>query len=181
MQRKSEERRIAVDTSALISLAVGSKLEKCLEIFDIVISERVREELEEISEYSDKHAEGAELVLEIISNGGITVESVTDDSKVSELLVEHRKLDYGEAETALMAERNSIPIMITDDFKSLGDLKESFGRIKIHLSVFAIGRLVVKDKISKDEAETALEKIAKERSWEGAALFRHAKRYIEDL
>ncbi|MFW6142342.1 MAG: hypothetical protein ACOC53_07270 [Candidatus Saliniplasma sp.] len=100
MQKNSKERRLAVDTKALISLAVGSKLEECLKIFDMVISEVVREELEEVSEYSDKHAEGAELVLEIISDGGITVESVTDDSKVSELLVKHRNLDHGEVETA---------------------------------------------------------------------------------
>ncbi len=39
----------------------------------------------------------------------------------------------------------------------------------------------MKGKISKDEAEVTLEKIVKERSLEGAALFRYAKRYIEDL
>ncbi|MFW6196889.1 MAG: hypothetical protein ACOC5D_06100 [Thermoplasmatota archaeon] len=30
MQRKSEKRKIAADTSALISLAVGCELEECL-------------------------------------------------------------------------------------------------------------------------------------------------------
>ncbi len=88
MQKKSENKKLAVDTSALISLAVGSKLEECLKEFDLVITEGVKDELEDVSDYSDKHAFGAELVLE---------------------------------------------------------------------------------------------KIAKERSWEGAALFRYAKKYIEDL
>ncbi len=181
MQKKSENKKLAVDTSALISLAVGSKLEECLKEFDLVITEGVKDELEDVSDYSDKHASGAELVLEIVSQDGITVESIDAHSEISKLLAENPKLDYGETETALMAERKSITVLLTDDFKSLGVLKELFSGVKIHLSVFAIARLVVKERISKKEAEEVLEKIAKERSWEGAALFRYAKKYIEDL
>lgn len=181
MPKKIDKEVIAVDTSALISLGVGSIIKDCLELFDIMISPCVQEELQDISEYEDKHAEGASEVLDMISDQEIEVKKLDQDKEVSSLLKRCSKLDRGETETLLLASRSSISMMITDDFKSLRSLKEVSEEVKIHLSVYLIARLVVKDKIGREKAEKILDKIAEERSWEGAAIYRYAKRYLDEL
>ncbi|MFB6197134.1 MAG: hypothetical protein ABEI52_02540, partial [Halobacteriaceae archaeon] len=55
---------IAVDTSALISLASIDLLDTFLTEFDVHTTELVLEELEETSEYDDRHGDAAETVLD---------------------------------------------------------------------------------------------------------------------
>ncbi len=179
MPKKDEP--ITADTSALISLSVGSIITECLDIFDLVISPTVRDELRDMSGYSDKHAEGASQVLKMVSDREIEVKGLNQDKKVYNLVKRHPKLDLGETETLLLAEKNSIDVLITDDFRSLRPLKELSENVKIHLSVYPLARLVIKDKIGKERAEKTLEKIAEKRSWEGAAIYRYAKRYLDEL
>lgn len=181
MQKSSEKVKITADTSALISLSIGSTITDCLDMFEVVISPRVEKELEDTSKYKDKHAKGAEDIIELISEGSIIRKEFDEDKTISKLIYEYQKLDWGETETLLMAERYSIPIMITDDFKSLGSLKKIAKDTKIYLSIYTITRLVIEGIISKERAEDTLENIAKERSWEGAAIYRFAKGYLKDL
>ncbi len=181
LPEKSEKIVITADTSALISLSVGTIVEYCLELFDIVIPTTVHEELKDISEYKDEHAQGAVSVLKLISESKIKVLEIDEDKPILDIVGKSSKLDRGEVETLFLAKKISSRIMITDDFRSLEGLKHHSGDVKIHLSVYPIARLVVKGIISKKKAEEILEKIADERSWEGAALFRFAKKYIDEL
>ncbi len=172
---------ITADTSALISLSVGSILKYCLEYFDIVISKTVHEELKDISEYKDEHAHGAISALKLISESKIKVVELSEDKTILDIVGKSSKIDKGEVETLFLAKEISARIMITDDYRSLEGLKNHSGDVKIHLSVYPIATLVVQGIISKKKAEETLEKIADKRSWEGAALFRFAKKYIDEL
>ena len=54
-QNKVPETIVVGDTSALISLGVGGVLSKCLEIFRILIPQKVYNEVSEISQSNDIH------------------------------------------------------------------------------------------------------------------------------
>ena len=181
LPEKSDKIVITADTSALISLSVGKILEFCLELFDIVIPTTVHEELKDISGYKDEHAQAAISVLKLISESKIKVLKIDEDKAILDIVGRNSKLDRGEVETLFLAKTISSRMMITDDFRSLEGLKLHSGDVKIHLSIYPIARLVVQGTISKKKAEETLEKIADERSWEGAALFRFAKKYIDEL
>lgn len=181
MPKRNEKEAIVADTSALISLSIGDIIEKCLSLFEISISPRVLEELKKTSRYEDKHAEGASKIIELVDKEKIKTKGSVKDERVSKTIKDHPKLDWGETESLLMAKEKSIPMMITDDFKSLEPLKHLSGEVKINLSVYPIARLVVKNEIGKEKAENTFEKIAKERSWEGAAIYRFAKKYLREL
>ncbi len=181
LPEKSEKIVITADTSALISLGVGNIVELCLELFEVVIPTTVHEELNDISEYKDEHAQAAVSVLELISESKIKVFKIDEDKAILDIVDRSSKLDRGEVETLFLAKKISSRIMITDDFRSLEGLKRHSGDVKIHLSVYPVAKLVIQGIISKKKAEETLEKIAAERSWEGAALFRFAKKYIDEL
>ena len=81
----------------------------------------------------------------------------------------------------MLAQENKIPILITNDFKSLADLKKVSESVEIHLSIYLLSRLVIEKIFSVSQAQSSLDKIAKGRTWESAAIYELAKKYIEDL
>ena len=169
------------DTSALISLAVGGVLHKCLKISRIVIPRIVQTELKDMSKFKDSHGNASKRTINLISKKHIKVMKVKNLKKVEELISGHSRIDEGEAEALVLAQENSIPIMITDDFKSLADLKKVSEKVEIHLSIYLLSRLVIEKIVSISQAQSALDKIAKGRTWESAAIYHLAKKYIEEL
>ena len=169
------------DTSALISLTVGGVIEKCLKISRIVIPKIVQTELKDMSAFKDNHGKASIRTIDLISKKHIEVMKVKNSKKVEELISGHSRIDSGEAEALVLSQENSIPIMITDDFKSLADLKKVSGDVEIHLSVYLLSRLVIEKIVSISQAQAALDKIAKGRTWESAAIYHLAKKYIVDL
>jgi rRNA-processing protein FCF1 len=73
-QKEIYETIVFGDTSALISLAVGSVLLKCLRISTILIPQEVYNELSEISQFNDVHGKAAQETIRMISNGNIEVD-----------------------------------------------------------------------------------------------------------
>jgi len=169
------------DTSALISLGVGSVLIKCLSISRIVIPGKVREELKEMSKYDDEDGVAAKETLNLIAEGKISVIEVRQIDKVEAIVSNNARIDEGEAEALILALENSIPIVITDDFRSLPYLKEVSIGVEIHLSIYLLTRLVIENIVSKEEAKVSLNKIASLRTWESAAIYRLAMKYIDEL
>ena len=49
--------------------------------------------------------------------------------------------------------QNSITILLTDDFRSLPDLKKVSGDVEIHLSIYLLARLVLENLITITEAQ----------------------------
>lgn len=180
-QNEVPETIVVGDTSALISLAVGGVVQKCLKISRIIIPGFVYTELKDMSKFKDSHGKASKRTIELISKGHIEVMKVRNKSKVEHLISGHSRIDEGEAEALVLALENSIPIMITDDFKSLADLKKVSEKVEIHLSVYLLSRLVIEKMVSVSQAQSALDKIAKGRTWESAAIYHLAKKYIEEL
>ena len=169
------------DTSALISLAVGSVLLKCLRISRILIPKEVYTELSEISQYNDVHGKAAQEIIRMISNGNIEVDEVEHVDKINELVSGYSRINEGEAEALILAQEKSIPILITDDFRSIPDLKKNSGDVEIHLSIYLLARLVLEKIITIAEAQDALIRISEGRTWESAAIYNLAKKYINEL
>ena len=180
-QNEIPETIVVGDTSALISLAVGDALKKCLKISKIIIPVMVQAELKDMSRFKDSHGKASKSTMELISKGHIEVKKVKNTTKVEKLISGHSLIDEGEAEALVLAQENKIPIMITDDFKSLADLKKVSENVEIHLSIYLLSRLVIEKIFSVSQAQSSLDKIAKGRTWESAAIYELAKKYIEDL
>ena len=169
------------DTSALISLGVGGVLSNCLKISRIMIPSKVHSELNDISKFKDVHGKAAIETIRLISKGDIEVGNVKMAKKVDELYSGYSRIDEGEAEALILDQENSIPILITDDFRSLPDLKKVSGKVEIHLSIYLLARLILENLITIAEAQDALDKISKGRTWESAAIYQFAIRYIREL
>ncbi|MEA3294009.1 MAG: hypothetical protein U9P81_03390 [Euryarchaeota archaeon] len=165
----------------LISLAVGSVLLKCLRISTILIPQEVYNELSEISQFNDVHGKAAQETIRMISNGNIEVDEVEHVDKINELVSGYSRINEGEAEALILAQKKSISILITDDFRSIPDLKKNSGDVEIHLSIYLLARLVLEKIISIAEAQDALNRISEGRTWESAAIYNLAKKYIEEL
>ena len=180
-QKETYETIVVGDTSALISLAVGSVLLKCLRISRILIPQEVYSELSEISQYNDVHGKAAQETIRMISNGNIEVEEVEHIDKINELVSGYSRIDKGEVKALILTQEKSIPILITDDFRSIPDLKKNSGDVEIHLSIYLLARLVLENIITIAEAQDALIRISDGRTWESAAIYNLAKKYINEL
>ena len=180
-QNKVPETIVVGDTSALISLGVGGVLSKCLETSRILIPQKVYNELNDISQSNDIHGKAAQEMIRIISNGDIDVAEVKHIEKIDELVSGYSRIDVGEAEALILAQENSITILLTDDFRSLPDLKKVSGDVEIHLSIYLLARLVLENLITITEAQDALNRISKGRTWESAGIYNLAKKYIAEL
>jgi len=172
---------IVGDTSALISLGVGSVLTESLSISKIIIPSMVKTEVEEMASYDDKDGMAAKAILDLNAKGKIDMIPVKNIARIEALISENTRIDMGEAEALILAEELSIPILITDDFRSIPQLKNASDRVEIHLSVYLITRLVLENVISKERALNALDTISKERTWIGAAIYKRAMKYIEEI
>ena len=185
MQKKTQsivnKKIIIADTSALISLGVGDILSKSLEISKILIPQKVFDELKEISKFDDVHGNAAKETIRYISNGKIEVNKVKQVEKIEELVSGYSRINEGEAETLILAQEKSIQILLTDDFRSLPDLKKVSGDVEIHLSIYLLVRLVLENLITVTEAQDTLNRISKGRTWETAAIYRLAMKYIDEL
>jgi predicted nucleic acid-binding protein len=102
-------------------------------------------------------------------------------NKINELVSGYSRINEGEAEALILAQEKSISILITDDFRSIPDLKKNSGDVEIHLSIYLLARLVLEKIISIAEAQDALNRISEGRTWESAAIYNLAKKYIEEL
>jgi len=181
MQERINETIVVGDTSALISLGVGNVLSKCLQISRILIPQKVYEELNEISQFVDFHGKAAQETIRMIENGDIEVVEVKHVETIDELVSGYSRINEGEAEALILAQENSIEILITDDFRSLPNLKNVSKNVEVHLSVYLLALLVLKEKISIIEAKEVLNRISVGRTWESAAIYKRARKYIEEL
>ena len=181
IQNVIPETIVVGDTSALVSLGVGSVLEKSLLISRIVIPPTVKNEIEEMSSFDDNDGITARKILGLTSQNKIDVLEIKEKEDVKRLVISNSRIDPGEAEALILAEEQSIPILLTDDFRSIPQLKRASKRVEIHLSIYLIARLVLEEIINKEQAVEALNNIAKDRTWLGGAIYHFAMKYIEKL
>jgi predicted nucleic acid-binding protein len=176
----NNEKFIVADTSALMSLCAGDMLEESLKISNIIIPEKVRTEIIEISVFDDQQGTYAKKVLQLINQNKIVSNQIKMIQRAEEIVVENSRIDIGEAEVIVLAEEKKIDIVITDDFEAYSQMCKVFVG-KVYLSAYLVAGLVVTGVISKEEAQICLDKIAAKRTWLNAEIYIQAKKYIDEL
>lgn len=161
---------IVVDTSALISLAVGNALEPALGEFDVVTTQTVRSELEATAAYDDRHGTAAAAVLD--------VEDAFSVVETRGIEFETSRIDAGEASCVAATRAQDAPFLGTDDFRALPELQQLIDA-EVVLSPIVLRALVKRGSWSEQTAETVFETIAEERDWLGAPIYRYARQLFD--
>jgi len=162
---------VVVDTSALISLAVGDVLDDAIAAFDIVTTPTVIEEVEKTAEYDDRHGTAATAVLR--QRDAITVQDADGAP------FETSRVDAGEASCVAAARDGNAAFLVTDDYRALPEL-QGLVDAEVAVSPIVLRALVKRDALSAADAETAFETIAAGRDWLDAPIYRYARRLFEE-
>lgn len=155
-----------MDTSALISLHMADILEIASRNIDMVTTQLVKEELEEIKQYDDPIGQAAEEILHLIYSEEIRTTHVDD----------------GEASCFVLAKDFKIKILVMDDIKAASALE---GRaikegIDQRISVAVIIELLNMDVISRGKAKTGIKDMIKDRGWKGGVLEILKEKYLSE-
>jgi len=160
---------IVADTSALISIASIDLLDTFLTEFDVHTTETVVEELEETSEYDDRHGDAANAVFENLEQ--IEIHYVQEGFTSS-------RVDHGEGGCALLTEEIDAAFLITDDLRALPEL-QNVADADVAISPIVLKALVKRDVLEQEEAVSTLDELADQRSWLGAPIYRRAKNLFD--
>lgn len=159
--------KVAIDTSALVSLAVGDVLPLLTEYFDMVSTGRVRDELREIASIQDTTGEAARLVLN--KQLVMFVELPKDQAH-----------DLGEVEVVHLTNRDKdIEAVIMDDVRASKKLKYKC-KCPILFSPTMVYFLCEAGKISRANGWKIIQKMSKERTWKESVTFQHALQLWEE-
>lgn len=162
---------IVVDTSAFISLATIDTLALALEAFDTHATETVVEELETTASYADIHGEAATTVLE--HRPQFTVHTGL------EFDLETSRIDLGEASCAQLCRELDADFLITDDLRALPEL-QNVTQARVAISPIVLNALVKRRRLSREEAQNRVERLAENRDWLGRPIYRRAKGLFSD-
>lgn len=161
---------LVVDTSALISLAVGGALETTLDEFEVVTTRVVVDELEETAAFDDRHGSGASAVLEHLNE--VEVRDVDGGAFLTS------RIDVGEASCAVVVRETDARFLVTDDYRALPELQRVVDA-EVALSPIVLRALVKRGALDETDALEAFEAIAEGRDWLGAPIYRYARRLFE--
>lgn len=160
---------IVADRSALISIASIDFLDTFLTEFNVHTTETVIEELEETSEYDDRHGDAAQTVLDNLNR--INTHQVKGEFTSS-------RVDQGEGSCALLTNKIKAEFLITDDLRALPELR-NVADAQAAISPIVLKALVKRDVLEQDEAVSKLGELAEQRDWLGAPIYRRAKNLFE--
>jgi predicted nucleic acid-binding protein len=156
---------IVADTSSLISITSIDLLDTLLTEFDTHTTKLVVEELENTSEYNDRHGEAAQTVLN--NKDQIKIHDIQGEFTSS-------RVDQGEGSCALLTREIDAEFLITDDLHALPEL-QTVASSKVAISPIVLKALTKRGKLSKETALEKLDELAKQRNWLGAPIYRRAK------
>ncbi len=146
---------------------------------DMVTTQFVKGELEEIKQYDDPVAQAAEEILRIIYSGDIeTLDVQNKDAKE----MQTSYIDQGEASCFVLAKDLNIKTLVMDDVKAASALeglaiKEGIDQ---RISVAVIIELLNKSVISEGKAKTCIKDMITDRGWKGGVLEILAERYLSE-
>ena len=162
---------IVIDTSSLITLSTATILPLVLDEYDVHTTETAIQELEETAAYNDTHGEAAQAVLD--KQKGITVH------QAGERTFESSRIDPGEGSCALLTRDIDAAFLITDDLRAVPEL-QAITDSRVTISPILLKALLERDVLNRDEALGRLDRIADERDWLGAPIYRRARRLFEE-
>jgi predicted nucleic acid-binding protein len=160
---------IVADTSALISIPSIDLLDTFLTEFEVHTTEHVVEELEETSEYDDRHGDAADTGLDNLDR--ITAHQVQGEFTSS-------RVDQGEGGCALLTKETDAEFLITDDLRALPEL-QTVADSQVAISPIVLKALVKRDVLTQGEALEKLDELAEQRDWLGAPIYRRAQSLFE--
>ncbi|CCQ34212.1 hypothetical protein HLRTI_000660 [Halorhabdus tiamatea SARL4B] len=161
---------IVADTSALVSLASIDRLDLLLAEFDVHTTETVVSELQETADYADSHGRAAQAVLD--RKDDLTVNAVGEP-------IETGRIDAGEGSGAVLARERDAAFLITDDLRALPEL-QAVTEARIAISPIVLRALVKRDVLDVEDALADVERLAAERDWLGAPIYRRARELFEE-
>lgn len=162
---------IVADTSALLSIASGSALELFLDEFEVVVTETVLEELEEISSHEDRTGKNAEKV--IAKKRSFQVHDIGEDAPISS------RIDEGEGSSAVLARKLDADFLITDDPRALPELESLVGEEKVAISPVVLRALVKRGVLERSEALEILDRMGERRDWLSSKIYERARGLLE--
>ena len=151
--------KIAVDTSALLSLEAGNILETAVEKLNLVISQRIKEELTGLSKNNDFEGNLAKNIL------GYGIKAIAAS----------KRFDEGELEVAYLAkEASDIEFIISDDVSAIKKM-EKISDKPIRFSTMIVYALCLKGIRTFDQGWKIIERMAVKRDWKDNLIFESAK------
>ena len=160
---------VVADTSSLISLASIDLLDTLLSEFDIHTTTLVVEELEETAAYEDRHGRAAEAVLDDLDR--MSTHRIPEEFTSS-------RIDRGEGSCALLTEELDAAFLLTDDLRALPELQTA-ADAEVAISPIVLKALVKRGVLEREVALEKLDKLAKQRDWLGAPIYRRARGLFE--
>lgn len=144
----------AVDTCALIALEHGDVFEEVVRSFNIAVTKKVVDELEETAAFKDQDGECARNIL----------------SKLSMLKVEKvRARDSAEEELLELARDNRVRYIVTDDLKAARKMRLS--GMKVLFSPHLVYLLYKRGKLEKEDAVRTIERMRYRRTWKENVIY----------
>lgn len=161
--------KLVADTSALVSLAATSDarqiaLELFLDGYDVAIPQQVTEELEEIAQYDDAHADAAQAILDIRDR--ITIHTIDLDPAFP--------LDAGENAAIQLTDEINAAFFYCDEYNQLALIHASLSDSQLVTTPRLLKAFVVHGDLSRETAENLLSQISRVRSWNSTAYVQQA-------
>lgn len=170
--------KIVADTSSLLSLGFMDILVDSFNITEVYITDTVEAELKEIASYRDEKSRLSRKILKHVHEGKIRCIHIKDTAFRQYI---SRSVDTGEASCLALCISGNIPFLITDDADAayyLGRITMQKG-IKIRICIAVLIELIKAKIISSQQAREKVEKLIKQRGWEGGVLEVLVKKYME--
>lgn len=166
--------RLVVDTSGLVSLGVASgqdpsPLECCLDSYEVTVPETVIDELREVASYEDEHGTAAGNVLD--RRDDLLILSVDLDTGFP--------LDDGENAAVTLANETGAPVLLCDEFNSLGLVHASLADTRLVTTPTLLLVFVRNDRMRPDHTLAMLDEISRVRSWDGNQYVERARSLLD--
>jgi len=161
---------IVADTSALVSLATANILGVVFEEFDVHTTETVVEELKQTADYDDVSGRAAKSVLN--HAGRLTIHDVENPK------LDSSRIDHGEASCVSLVKKRDADFLLTDDLRALPEL-QPVTPSEVAISPIVLKALVKRGIYTNERAKEEVERIAADRDWLQAPIYRRAKKLFE--
>lgn len=159
--------KLIIDTSALVSIETVNLVSRLLKYFDVIISDTVRLELIELSQYEDEHGKSSRRILEMVNKSQIKIKNV-------EIFQQHlTEIDSGEASCLELALSEKADYLITDDCNSFWYLTLYFKNTVF--SIFLVRLLSNLKEITDEEGWEFIERIREKRTWGNNLIYKKAR------
>jgi predicted nucleic acid-binding protein len=167
-------RVLVADTSALVSLAATSEARELalplfLDGYDVAVPQQVIDELEEIAEYEDDHANAARAVLD--ERDRLAIHDVEPNSEFP--------LDDGENAAIQLTTEIDAAFFYCDEYNQLALIHASLSDTQLVTTPRVLDAFIAHGDLSNAEARDLFERISGVRSWDGNAYVQQAARLFD--